>query len=51
MGGWYRMGLDDDFQIRQAIPVWLVRAQFCSGARWARFSTEKKSVIVYIVHL
>ena len=32
MGGWCRMGLDDDFQIRQALPA------------GARFSMEK---IVY----
>jgi hypothetical protein len=30
MDGWRRIGSDDDFQIRQALPVGLGRARFCS---------------------
>ena len=37
MDGWHRTGLDDAFPIRQAIPVWLTRAQFF---------IEKKGIIV-----
>jgi hypothetical protein len=39
--GWQRIGLDDDFPIRQALPVGV---RFWCWARWARFSMEK---IVY----
>ena len=39
MDGWHRMGLDDDFPIRQVLPV---GAQFCFWACWAqRFSQQK----------
>ena len=38
MDGWCRRGLDDDFQIRQVLPV---RARFCFWARWARVFTAK----------
>ena len=34
MGGWHRLGSDDDFRIRQEL---LVRARFYCWARWARF--------------
>jgi hypothetical protein len=37
MGGCVRMNLDDDFQIRQALPV---GARFWCWARWAQFSVE-----------
>jgi hypothetical protein len=38
MGGWRRMGSDDDFRIRQALPA---GARFWCWARWAQFSIEK----------
>jgi len=37
MDGWHRMGLDDDFPIRQVLPVGFAQARFHSWARWARF--------------
>ena len=40
------MGLDDAFPIRQAIPVWLARARFCSWARWAGIFIEKNVFLV-----
>ena len=36
MGGWQRLGSDDDFRIRQVL---LVRARFCC---WAPFFIAKK---------
>ena len=48
MGGWHRLASDDDFQIRQVL---LVRARFCSWARWARFFMAKKSIIGNTIHL
>jgi len=41
MDGWRRIGLDDDFPIRQAL---LVGVRFWCWARWARFPIE---IIVY----
>ena len=38
MGGWHRIGLDDDLPIRQALPVGV---WFGCWARWARFSIER----------
>ena len=38
MDGWHRIGLDDDFPIRQAL---LVGVRFWCWACWARFSIEK----------
>ena len=40
--GWRRMGLDDDFPIRQVLPV---GAQFCFWAHWAWVFTPKKYVL------
>ena len=42
MGGWHRIGLDDTFQIRQAISVGLAQAVFCSCTRCTHLFTEKK---------
>ena len=39
------------FPIRQAVPVGLPWARFCSWARWARFFIIKKSVLQYIQHI
>jgi len=39
MGGSRRMGSDDDFQIRQVVPV---GARFCCWARWALFFIVNK---------
>jgi len=41
MDGWHRMGLDDDFPIRQVLPVGPARAWFSSWARWAWFFIAK----------
>jgi hypothetical protein len=41
MDGWRRVGLDDAFLIKQALPV---GARFWCWARWARLSIE---IIVY----
>jgi hypothetical protein len=38
MGGWRRIGLDDNFPIRQAMPGGF---GFWRWARWAWFSIEK----------
>jgi hypothetical protein len=38
MDGWRRIGLDDDFPIRKALPVGV---RFWCQARWARFSIQK----------
>jgi hypothetical protein len=42
MDGWRRIGLDDDFPIRQAL---LVGVRFWCWARWARFSIENRNYI------
>jgi hypothetical protein len=39
------------FPIRQAVPVGLAQARFCSWARWARFFTVKICIVVYTVYL
>ena len=39
MGGCGRMGSDDNFQIRQVLPV---GGQFCCWACWALFFTVKR---------
>jgi hypothetical protein len=38
MGRCGRMGLDDDFRIRQVLPV---GARFRCWARWARYVSQK----------
>jgi len=51
MDGWHRMGLDDDFPIRQVLPV---GARFCFWARWARVFTvyySKYSILIAILAL
>jgi len=40
MDGWHRMGLDDAFLIKQALPF---------GAHWAQFSIEK--FVNYIIYI
>ena len=45
MGGSHRMGLDDDFQIRQVLPV---GARFCFWARWPRVFTVKTRFCILI---
>jgi len=50
MDGWCRMGLDDDFPIRQVLPV---GARFCFWARWAwvlNFHSKKICIIVNTVY-
>ena len=45
MGGSRRMGSDDDFRIRQVLPV---GARFCCWARWAWFfGVESMSITNY----
>jgi hypothetical protein len=39
------------FPIRQAVPVGLARARFCSWARWARFFIEKNVYCSNTVYL
>ena len=45
MGGWRRMGSDDDFRIRQVLPV---GARFCFWARWPRVFTVKTRCYILI---
>jgi len=42
------MGSDDDFQIRQVLPI---GARFYYWARWARFFIVNKCIIVNKMHL
>jgi len=46
MDGWRRMGLDDAFLIKQALPF---GARFWRWARWARFSM--KVFAHYIIYI
>jgi len=48
MGESHRMGSDDDFQIRQVLPV---GTQFCCWAHWALFFIVNKCIIVNKIHL
>ena len=46
MGGWHRIGLDDAFLIKQALPF---GARFWCWAHWAQFSMKKFGYyIIYI---
>jgi hypothetical protein len=51
MDGWHWMGLDDDFPIRQVLPVGLARAL---GRCWVRFFMAKNSMLlntfIFILH-
>ena len=48
MGGWRRMGSDNDFRIRQVLPV---QARFCFWARWPRAFTVKSMCYISIAIL
>ena len=48
MGGGHRMGLDDDFQIRQVLPV---GARFCFWAHWPRVFIAKSMCYILIAIL
>ena len=42
MGGWHRMGLDNNFPIREVLPV---EAHFYFWAHWPQVFTAKKYVL------
>ena len=48
MGGWHRISSDDDFQIRQVLPV---GAQFCFWARWPWVFAVKSIYYILIATL
>ena len=48
MGGLHRKGSDDNFRIRQVLPV---GARLCCWARWALFFIVNKCIIVNKIHL
>jgi hypothetical protein len=51
MDGCSWMGSDDDFSIRQELPIGLPWGQFCSWARCGWFFTVKICIIVDMVYL